>query len=269
MRSLGLRATEAGADGFLPDDGAELASALSEHDLAFVGGFVPVVLHQAAALDATLARVRQQAARFTRGGGSVLASAIVVDDDWSPRVRLSADDWRRIADGLARIDEVCAEHGIAHVLHPHVGALVETRDDVARILEESDVLLCLDTGHFAIGGVDSVALARETPHRVAHVHLKDVRESVATELRAGRTTLVDATRHGLFVPLGDGDVPLADVLAELERAGYDGWLVLEQDTVIMHADDVARPADDTRRSIDFLRALAAAGRGLAETAGGR
>ena len=78
---------------------------------------------------------------------------------------------------------------------PHVGTLVETRDDVGRILDGSEVRLCLDTGHFRIGGVDSVALACEAPQRVGHVHLKDVRESVA-EARAGRIDLRDATRQG-------------------------------------------------------------------------
>src|SRR5512133_1857695 len=50
MRALGLRVTEAGADGFLPDDGAELARALAPYDLDLVGGFAPVVLHDSNAL---------------------------------------------------------------------------------------------------------------------------------------------------------------------------------------------------------------------------
>jgi hypothetical protein len=44
MRALGLQATEAGADGFLPEDGDELARALAAYDLGLVGGFAPVVL---------------------------------------------------------------------------------------------------------------------------------------------------------------------------------------------------------------------------------
>ena len=269
IRSLGIRATEAGADGFLPDDGDELRRTMVAHELTLVGGFLPVVLHERSALETTLARARAQVERFARGGGSLLVSAVVVDDAWSPRVPLSDDDWRRIVDGLHALDGICAERGLRQVVHPHAGTLVEARDDVARILDGSDVSLCLDTGHFEIGGVDSVALARETAHRVGHVHLKDVRGDIAAAVRAGDASLRDATRDGLFVPLGDGDAPVAEAVAALVEAGYDGWYVLEQDAVLDDAADADRPTADARRSLAFLKTLDA-GRDLAEQdAGGR
>lgn len=263
IRSLGIAATEAGADGFLPDDGDELRHTLGAHQLTLVGGFLPVVLHVRSALETTLARARAQVERFARAGGSLLVSAVVVDDAWSSRVPLSNDDWWRIFDGLRALDDICAEHGLGQVVHPHAGTLVETRDDVARILDGTDVSLCLDTGHFEIGGVDSVALARETAHRVGHVHLKDVRADIAAAVRAGDAGLRDATRDGLFVPLGAGDAPVAEAVAALGHAGYDGWYVLEQDAVLENDDSTARPTADARRSLEFLKTLDA-GRDLAE-----
>jgi inosose dehydratase len=270
MRSLGLRATEAGAEGFLPANGHELRRVLSEADLDLVGGFVPVVLHDRTAREQSLAGARAEATRFAAAGGSVLVSAVVVDDAWSPRAPLAGDDWRRIFDGLERLDAICAEHGIAHVLHPHVGTLVETRDDVARVVDGSGVSLCVDTGHFEIGGVDSLSLVHDAPYRIGHVHLKDVRESVAAELRNGRMSLLEATRRGLFVPLGEGDAPVADVVRALDATRYEGWYVLEQDTVIEDSAGAATADDDMRRSIDFLRTLGA-GHDLAAApgAGGR
>jgi inosose dehydratase len=269
IRSLGIAATEAGADGFLPDDGDELRATLAAHELTLVGGFLPVVLHERSAFETTLARARAQVERFARAGGSLLVSAVVVDDAWSPRVPLSDDDWRRILDGLHALDDLCAERGLRQVVHPHAGTLMETRDDVARLLEGSDVRLCLDTGHFAIGGVDSVALARETAQRVGHVHLKDVRADIAAIVRAGEASLRDATRDGLFVPLGDGDAPVAEVVAALGEAGYDGWYVLEQDAVLADAADGDGPTADGRRSLEYLKTLDT-GRNLAEQGtGGR
>src|SRR3954468_19834205 len=47
MRGVGLTATELGPEGFLPTDTDELKSVLTQHELACVGGFVPVVLHKA------------------------------------------------------------------------------------------------------------------------------------------------------------------------------------------------------------------------------
>ena len=257
MRSLGLRATEAGAEGYLPADDAELEALLAEFELGLVGGFVPVVLHDRGARAATDARVDREAGRFARCGGSVLVSAVVVDDAWSPRVPLADDDWRRIFEGFRRLDEICAAHGVAHVVHPHVGTLVETREDIVRVVEGCVVRLCLDTGHLAIGGFDSEALACEAPGRVGHVHLKDVREDIAAELRAGRTSLRDATQRGLFAPLGDGEAPVGAVVGALADAGYDGWYVLEQDAVVGPGadDDAGAPTRDARRSIEYLRTV--------------
>lgn len=253
MHALGLRATEAGADGFLPDDGAELELALEAYDLRLVGGFVPVVLHRPDALADTLASVRRYARRFAGAGGSLVVSAVVTDDAWSPRIPLSDDDWRRIFDGLARIDEVCADEGVGHVVHPHVETLIETADDVERLLAGCDARLCLDTGHLRVGGVDTLALVSDGRARIDHVHLKDVRDDVADDLRGGRIDLHEATRRGLFVPLGAGDAAVAAVVRALEDGGYEGWYVLEQD--IVAESGAAAATGDARRSIDFLREL--------------
>jgi inosose dehydratase len=271
MRSLGLHATEAGAEGYLPADDAELEALLAEFELRLVGGFVPVVLHDSGSRAATLARVDRAAARFGRCGGSVLVSAVVLDEAWSPRVPLAEEDWRRIFDGFRRLDEICGAHEVAHVVHPHVGTLIETREDVVKVVEDSDVRLCLDTGHLAIGGFDSEALACEAPGRVAHVHLKDVREDIAAELRAGRTSLRDATQRGLFAPLGDGDAPVGAVVRALAGAGYDGWYVLEQDAVVGPgaAGGADAPTRDARRSIGYLRGMRSGAGAAAERAGRR
>jgi inosose dehydratase len=113
----------------------------------------------------------------------------------------------------------------------------------------------LDTGHLLIGGTDPAALAGDHGHRVVHVHLKDVDVTVAAELRAGRLSLLEATKQRLFRPLGLGDVRLAEVLQALDEHGYDGWLVLEQDTAPA-AEEPAVGGDpmlDARQSIAFLR----------------
>src|SRR3954452_9073435 len=47
MGSLGLRATELGPEGFLPAAPEEKAALLAEHDLHAVGGFLPLLLHDA------------------------------------------------------------------------------------------------------------------------------------------------------------------------------------------------------------------------------
>ena len=69
MSQLGLRGTELGPPGFLPDDPAALASLLERHGLALVGGFVPLVLHERG-FDSALAEAHH-AARLISGAGGV------------------------------------------------------------------------------------------------------------------------------------------------------------------------------------------------------
>jgi inosose dehydratase len=255
MKELGFGATEAGPDGYLGETADEIRELLDRYELRLVGGFLPLVLHDRGALAGSLAKAERVAEHFQAAGGSHLLSAVVVDESWSPRQPLSRDDWRRIFDGLARVDEIAAAHELTHVLHPHWGTLVERRDDVERVLDASDARFCLDTGHLALGGTDPSRFAAEAAERVAHVHLKDFSEVLGAELRAGALELVPAVKAGLFRPLGDGDASVAGTVAALEQSGYTGWYVLEQDTSVASADDADGPAEDVRRSYEYLLSL--------------
>ena len=66
-------------------------------------------------------------------------------------------------------------------------------------------------------------------------------------------------QRGLFRPLGQGDLAIADVVASVEGLGYEGWYVLEQDTAIAGDEppDGTGPIDDVRQSVDHLRAAVA------------
>lgn len=257
MRQLGITATEAGPDGYLGHDAASVRSLLERHGLELVGGFLPVVLHEREAHDESLASAERVATLFAETGATFIVSAVVADLSWPPRIDLSDAQWRLVFEGLARLDDLAAAHGLTHVAHPHWRTLVERPDDVWRVLEGSDVLLCLDTGHLVLGGTDPVELARAGGDRIAHVHLKDVESEVAARLRAGELELVSAVQAGLFRPLGEGGAPVAETVRALEEDGYGGWYVLEQDCALATADLPAGqgPIEDVRRSIAFLEAL--------------
>jgi inosose dehydratase len=257
MRELGFTATEAGPDGFLGSTSEQIRELLERHELQLVGGFLPVVLHEREALPPSLESARRVSDHLRSAGASFLVSAVVVDLDWSPRQRFSRDDWRRVFDGLARIDEIANDHELTHVLHPHWGTLVERRDDVLRVLEGCDVLFCLDTGHLALGGTDPAAFADAASARIAHAHMKDIDDTLGAQLRSGELELVPAVKAGVFCALGEGDAPISETVRALEAGGYGGWYVLEQDTSVVSADPAAGegPAEDVRRSLVHLEEL--------------
>ncbi len=262
MRSLGINATEAGPVGYLGDDAAEVSDTLEAAGMRLVGAFLPVVLHDPAALEDTLAAARDTATMLAATGATKLISAAVVDLGWSPRVALDDAAWHHVFDTLGRIDHIAAGAGLEHVLHPHANTIVELDEDLVRVLAGSDVRICLDTGHLAIGGTDVVALAEHFPDRVGHVHLKDVQLDVANRFRRRELDLVEATRQGLFCALGEGDVPVAETVRALESGGYSGWYVLEQDTTLEPGDvDGTRPLEDAATSVAFLHRCLAGGEG--------
>lgn len=253
MSQLGLRGCELGAPGFLPSEPAALTALLSDHGLRFVGAFTPLVLHDPD-LETTVQVAREAIDLLADAGGQAMVVAAVQDLRWSPPQPLDDEGWRRLAAHAAAIEALAAERDITFALHPHVGTLIETADQVTRALAVTEVGWCLDTGHLLIGGFDPAAFAREHGGRVRHVHLKDVDDALAAELRAGRLSLVQATQRGLFVPLGQGAAAVATVLDALADHEYDGWLVLEQDTAIT-ADEPAvdgGPLRDATESIAFL-----------------
>jgi inosose dehydratase len=259
MAALGIHATELGAPGFLPDEAAAVKATLDGHGMRLIGGFVPLVLHDPNERDATLKTAQATADVFVAAGGDVFVSTPVASNAWSEPFPLDAPQWAHLAGMLDELDELCADRGLVHALHPHVGTLVERRDDVRTVLERSAVRFCLDTGHLTIGGYDPVEFVADAAGRVAHVHLKDVRDPLAAAVRDGTTSLLEAVRHGLFCPLGDGDAPVAETIERLERDGYNGWYVLEQDTDLGATAPSAGsgPIDDVRTSADFVRRVLA------------
>jgi inosose dehydratase len=262
MASVGFTATELGPVGYLPSDTAELRRLLDQHGLGLVGAFVPLVLHERS-LDQARETLDGLIPLMSALEGEVLVAAAVTDVLWSPRIPLNADHWARITDNLQTLGELATASGLRLALHPHVGTLVETADDIDAVLAQGEVDWCLDTGHLAIGGTDPVEFTAAHAGRIVHVHLKDVDMELAERVRSGELSLVDATRRGLFRPLGDGDASIEEVVEQLDRHGYGHWLVLEQDTTLTGEEPpVGRgPVIDVRRSIDYLATLAPAPNG--------
>ncbi|MBB4685361.1 sugar phosphate isomerase/epimerase family protein [Amycolatopsis jiangsuensis] len=255
MAGLGITATELGPPGYLPRDPGELNALLAGYRLRLVGGFLAVALHENP--EAAIAEAEASTALFAACGAEVLVLAAATGlDGYDERPALSAAEWSTVVTTAGRIRDLAARHGLKTVLHPHVGTHVETEAEVERFLADSDLPLCLDTGHLLIGGTDPVALARRHPSRVGHLHLKDVRGDLAAAVRAGELPYTEAVGRGLYVPLGEGDVDIEAMVRFVAEAGYDGWYVLEQDTALGEDSPVDRPGRDVAVSLACLTGIA-------------
>lgn len=259
MRELGYLATEIGPDGFLPPAPADKAKVLQAHGLAAVGSFVPLVLHTSD-VD-PLPRVQRELRDYAAVGADVLVVAAVTGHDGYDvtRASLTADEWDTLFGNLDRITDAATSAGVTATLHPHVGTVVETAEDVERVLNGSKILFCFDTGHLMIGGTDPVAFAAAHADRVAHVHLKDVAVAGMQRVKSGEVSYFNAiVADELYRPLGQGDVDVRAIIASLVGAGYDGWFILEQDKVVQAQPGPGEgPVRDARESVRFLNSVLA------------
>lgn len=252
MKQVGLSACEFGPLGFLPEEPAERAAVLARHDLTAVGGFVPVLLHNPDHNPEP--EIRAELEAFKTAGAKVMVLAASTGlDGYDDRPLLSEEEWATLLANLTNLEKVAAEYGVTAVIHPHVGTVIERPEDIARVLEGSNIGFCFDTGHMMIGGTNPVKFAQEHADRIGHVHLKDVRKAVAQRVIDDEITYYAAVTEGLYTPLGQGDVDVKAILTALANAGYQGWYVLEQDNVVTEEPSTgAGPVSDAQASVDFL-----------------
>lgn len=252
MTQVGFTACEFGPLGFLPEEPELRAEVLNKHGLRAVGGFVPVLLHKVDHDPEPEIRAELEAFKAAGAGVMVLAASTGLDG-YDERPVLSEAEWSNLLANLTNLEKVAAEYGVTAVIHPHVGTVIERPDDIQRVLDGSKIGFCFDTGHMMIGGTDPVKFAQEHADRIGHVHLKDVRKTVAQRVIDGEITYYVAVTQGLYSPLGQGDVDVAAIITALSQTGYAGWYVLEQDNVVSTEPvSGAGPLADAQASVDFL-----------------
>jgi len=257
MAEMGFPATELGSEGYLPSNPAELNSVLGDHNLDLLAAFVPVLVHDPAEADETLRRAEDMAKLLQATGATYFNSSPVTSWDWGPRRELSNAEWDHTWKMFDRLEEITEAHGLVQVLHEHVGTIVETKEEIQRTVDNSNIRFVLDTAHFAVGGYDPVDFVDNHADRVGLVHIKDCKLAIAAQLNACELSLMEAVQNGLFPNVGSGDLDIDRVISSLERSGYDGWYVLEQDTAITGAEPAPGkgPIEDVHANVTYLREL--------------
>jgi len=254
MREVGLTATEFGPDGFLPNEPDAMTRVLDHHGLRAIGGFTPLLLHVAS--HDPVPEVERLLRGYDATSAEVLVlSAVTGAEGYDTRPVLDDDGWMVLLTNLDRLAALAASRGVRAVLHPHVGTMVETGEEVRQVLDGSWISLCLDTGHLLIGGTDPAELARQAPERIAHIHFKDVDARLAGRVQDGRLSYTQGVREGMYRPLGSGDVDVPAIVGSLRARGYDGWYVLEQDTILTGEPPGEGPVADVGASAEYLRSV--------------
>jgi len=268
MVQAGYSGSELGPYGFFPTDPKILEPQLEKRKLKLLGAFVPVKMTDPAAGKTVIERIRRV--------GNLLATLkapfLVMADDQSPErnafsgrvydkgcLTLSADQWRHVGNIVADAERVANEFALDLVFHPHVATYVETPEECERFFDatsQTNVGLCLDTGHCVYGHGDSVKEAEKYKSKLRFVHVKDCDVKVLEQARRNKWTFEEAIEHKVFTIIGQGNIDFPAFFATLMKNGYFGWSVVEQD-VKFGATEIP-PAESIAASLKYLRGVVGA-----------
>lgn len=221
----------------MPSDGTELKKVLAAHNLVFVSGWhsLNLLSHD---VEAEKKAIQPHLDMLKANGCKVCivcetSNAIHGDDAkaLADKPVLADDAWKKFGADVEAIAQYCADQGIDLVYHHHMGTVVQTGDEIDRLMDNTGpaTKLLLDTGHAWFGGSDPAELARRYMDRVRHVHAKNVRPAIRKQVEGERLSFLEGVRRGVFTVPGDpeGGVDFPPVLKIAAEHGYDGWLVIE------------------------------------------
>ena len=266
MVETGYEGTELGDWGFMPTDPVQLRKEIQSRGLTLLGAFVPVMLKDPAA-HAEGIEVAVRTARLLAEAQGDQPFIVLADDNGKipertrnagrvlPKHGLSQAEWQIFAEGAERVAQaVKQETGLRTVFHHHCAGYVERPIEVDVLMKATDpslLGLCLDTGHYSFGGGDPVAGLHAHQDRIWHVHFKDCHPAIAKRSHREGWDYFTSVRNGIFCELGKGEIDFPLVKAELEKIGYQGWIVVEQDVL----PGMGSPRQSARRSREYLASL--------------
>ena len=172
------------------------------------------------------------------------AARVATTDGLHKPAGLSDDDaMARMKETYAAILETAAAYDVTITIEVH-GYFTTNPDRMEEMLAFCDSPLLrmnLDTGNSFIAGQDPVAFCERFKHKIAHVHVKDVSESLAAAVRGDQTGIAVSQ-----CAIGDG-VNAANIrrcLEILRDTGFTGVLSMECE---------GQGGPMIERSLDWLR----------------
>lgn len=198
------------------DKPAEFAKILKGARLKLIGAHMGGSPWAATPKDKLLGDV-ERAAQFVK----LVGGEFIVFSGSYPKPRpLPADTWSKMAAFLNEVGGVCAKNGVRCLYHNHwVECEGDGLEQLCKLTDPKLVGFAFDTGHAIRAGKDPVAIISVLGKRLGLVHFAD--------------GSADPQLAGKRPPLGEGQLKIPTVTAALQKAGFNGWVVLEEETTGM------------------------------------
>lgn len=256
MAALGYIATEMGR--LFMQDPPTLKTKLDLYGIQLASKFVGTLFSDADRLEEELQSFGKWVEYLKEMGSEyVIACEMGGSMHWDPRrspvdktiQKLTEIEWASLVEGLHRAARLCEQHEMQLVYHYHAGTVVETAEEIDRLMALTDpalVHLLFDTGHALYGGYDPLELLNKYEDRIQYVHLKDVRRDVLEYVKRENIDFRNAVLKGLFTVPGDGCIDFAPIFQKLMEKNYNGWIIVEaeQDPAAAHPYTYAQMAKE-------------------------
>ena len=254
VAAAGYKGTELGPFGYLPKDAALVGDELARRGLTVVGATHVHTFADPDTLPVLLADLREEGAILESLGARHL---VVMDESaYYPDAKSALDGaaWRSFAEGVETSRRLIEEElGLKASFHPHIGTAVQFESEIDRLLEDTGIDLCFDTGHHAFWDQDALAYFAKVRDRVAYVHLKNVDPKVRQRVLDGELSVERSYGEGVMCPLPEGAVNIPQVITFMHETDFTGPVVVEQDV----ADNATEtPLELARRNLNFLKRAA-------------
>ncbi|WP_457255176.1 TIM barrel protein [Pedococcus sp. P5_B7] len=259
VSQAGYTRIELGPYGYLPTDPSQLREELDNRGLTVTAGTIFEHLHRKDSWDTTWSAVSAVAELTAAMGAEHL---VVIPDFWRDPAtgaiiedaQLTDQEWPVYATQINRLARtIHEEFGLKFQFHPHADSHVDTHPNVERFLAETDpelVTLCLDTGHIAYCGGDSLKIIQDFPERIGYVHLKQIDPVVAEKVHAAGIGFGEAVKLGAMCepPLGEPAMP--PILEALAKLDAEIFAIVEQD---MYPCPPDQPLPIAQRTLTYLQ----------------
>lgn len=218
-----------------PRDPSVLGPILKEYDLSLVSGWYSARLLERSVEDEIVAMQGHLNLLKTLGSTVMVVAEVsgcIHGDQAAPlsqRPRMTADQWVEYAKRMDKLADYMAEQGVKMAYHHHMGTVIETAEEVDKLMELTgdNVGLLLDTGHMTFAGGNPLEMAKKHAKRITHVHCKDIRPSVLKDNLNRDSAFLNAVLDGVYTVPGDGSIDYFPIFEELKAVGYSGWIVVE------------------------------------------
>ncbi|MBF7025538.1 sugar phosphate isomerase/epimerase family protein [Staphylococcus kloosii] len=256
MEKAGYEGLELGPWGYLPNDKEKLSKELQDRNLELVATTVVGDLTSEEATQKLIDQIKKMAPLQLHFEGAKYI--VLIDDCYTDlftgevinNINLNNKQWNSFVKNIDCISNFVKEnYDLEVVFHPHAQSHIETEEQIINLLNDSDINLCLDTGHHAYTGGNSVEFMKKYHDRIPYLHLKSCDMEVKKKMEENDWSFATAVAEGIMCEPELGIVDMDAFFKVLNDIDYNGWIVVEQDMYPIESD---KPYPIAKRTREYL-----------------